>query len=341
MNRSYLQYISYYLPDQILTNEDLSAAFPEWSPEKILKKTGVKTRHVADSYETAVDMAEIVANRLFNDFSVERSEIDFVLLCTQSPDYYLPTSACILQDRLHLEETCGAFDFNLGCSGFVYGLGIAKGLVESGQAKNVLLLTSETYTKYLHKEDKSCRSIFGDGSAATLISSQRREDGLNAQIGNPTYRTIGSHFHSLIVENGGSRHGTRGNADVIRDVDNSFIKSPDYLFMDGREIFEFSAHAVPEVMRENLKSNNLSIEDIDLFVLHQANAYMLNYVKMRTKIPADKFVVDLAEQGNTVSSTIPIALARRHKNEPLSPGSRILLCGFGVGLSVGSVVLQM
>lgn len=341
MNKSYLQYISYYLPEQTLTNEDLSQIFPEWSAEKILKKTGVQTRHVTALQETAVDMAEKAANCLFEEYSLDRSGIDFLLLCTQSPDYYLPTSACILQDRLDLKETCGAFDYNLGCSGFVYGLGVAKGLIESGQAENVLLLTSETYTKYLHPEDKSCRTIFGDGAAATLVSSKRCDDGLNAQICNLTYRTIGSHFQSLIVENGCSRHSVKGKGEDSRGVDNNYIKSPDYLFMDGRDIFEFSARAVPDVMKENLSKNNLSIDDISLFVLHQANAYMLNYVKMRTKIPTEKFVVDLAEQGNTVSSTIPIAFVRRIKNEPLPNGSNILMCGFGVGLSVGSVVLKI
>lgn len=341
MSKSFLQHISYYLPETILSNEDLSREFPEWPPEKIFKKTGVQTRHIADPRETAVDLAEKAADRLFEESGFDRGDVDYLVFCTQSPDYYLPTSACILQDRLHLKENCGAFDYNLGCSGFVYGLGIAKGLIESGQADNVLLLTAETYSKYLHPEDKSCRTIFGDGAAATLITSRQVAGGLNARIGHPTYRTIGSHFRSLIVENGGSRHKEKGQAEVSRDPENGFVKSPDYLFMDGREIFEFSAHAVPEVMGENLERNGLTMEDVDLFVLHQANSYMLNYVKMRTRIPADRFVIDLADQGNTVSSTIPIALKRRLHDQPLATGSRILLCGFGVGLSVGAIVLEM
>lgn len=341
MRNSYLQFISYYLPEKTLSNEDLNRVFPEWSTEKILKKTGVGLRHIAASDETAVDMAEKAANGLLDGIGFDRSVIDFIILCTQSPDYFLPTSACILQDRLRLKDSCGAFDYNLGCSGYVYGLGIAKGLIESGQAENVLLLTSESYTKYLHPEDKSCRTIFGDGASASLITSNKAVGGLNARIGNLSYRTIGSHFRSLIVENGCSRQCVRGHAEDVRDADNNFVKNPDYLFMDGREIFEFSAHAVPEVMNENLQKNNLSSDDVDLFVLHQANAYMLNYVRMRTKIPSGKFVVDLANQGNTVSSTIPIALKNHIQDSPLPEGSKMMLCGFGVGLSVGAVILEM
>lgn len=341
MAKSYLQFISYYLPQKTLSNDDLSLEFPEWSPEKIEKKTGVQVRHIAAEKETAVDMAECAANTLFNECGVDRGIIDYVILCTQSPDYYLPTSACILHDRLRLKESCGAFDYNLGCSGYIYGLGIAKGLIESAQAENVLLLTAETYSKYLHPEDKSCRTIFGDGAAASLISSQKFEGGLNAVINKMSYRTIGSHFKSLIVETGCARQGIKGAAVSERDSEGNYVKNPDYLYMDGKDIFDFSAHAVPEVLNENLEANSISKDDVDLFVFHQANAYMLNFVKIRTKIPADKLVIDLKELGNTVSSTIPIALVRRIKRFPLHVGDRVQLCGFGVGLSVGATILSI
>lgn len=341
MNNAFVQFISYYLPEKTLTNEDLSREFPEWTPEKILKKTGINTRHISADKETAVDMAEKAANKLFEKTEFNRGEIDFVVFCTQSPDYFLPTSACILQDRLQLKESCGAFDFNLGCSGYVYGLGVAKGLIVSGQAKNVLLLTSETYTKYLHPEDKSCRTIFGDGAAATIVSSQRFDRGINAAIGNFTFKTIGSHYQSLVVETGCSRNSTKGKAIDIRDSEGVYLRNPDYLFMDGKDIFDFSAHAVPETVDENLQINGYSKEDIDLFVFHQANAYMLNFVKMRSKIPTEKIIIDLAEVGNTVSSTIPIALCREIERKPLSKEEKLLLCGFGVGLSVGAVVLKI
>ncbi len=339
MDKAYLQYISYYLPEDVLTNERLSESFPEWTPEKIMKKTGVKMRHIAGASETAVDMAEKAANKLFDDHLVKREDIDYVILCTQSPDYLLPTSACILQERLQLKETCGAFDYNLGCSGYIYGLGIAKGLIVSGQAKNVLLLTSETYTKYLHPEDKSCRTIFSDGAAATLVSSSRKESGFNASIGDFTFRTIGSHYNSLIVETGGSRNPIRGEAYDIRDEEGNFKRNSDSLYMDGKDIFDFSAFAVPEVINDNLVRNNCLKDDIDYFVFHQANAYMLNFVKLRAKLPAEKMIIDLEEVGNTVSSTIPIAISRKIKRDDMKEGQKLLLCGFGVGLSVGATIL--
>ena len=340
MDKAFLQHIAYYLPEDTLTNDELSSLFPEWSPEKILKKTGVETRHISAANETAVDMAEKAARKLFEESGVSKDSVDFVILCTQSPDYYLPTSACIIQDRLGINEKSGAFDFNLGCSGYVYGLGIAKGLIESGQAKCILLLTSETYTKYLHPDDKSCRTIFGDGAAASIISSGKQEGGFNARIDKITYRTIGSHFQSLIVENGCSRNPKKGETSDIKDEEGAYVRNADNLFMDGRDIFDFSAHAVPEVIDENIKVNCLEKEDIDLFVFHQANAYMLNFVKMRAKLPSDKVVVDLKNLGNTVSSTIPIALCRRNIENPIERGAKVMLCGFGVGLSVGAVTMS-
>ena len=341
MDKVYLQFISFYLPEQVLTNEDLTKIFPEWTSEKIKKKTGIEKRHVAATNETALDLAEKAANKLFEENSISRESVDYIILCTQSPDYYLPTSACILQERLKLDEHCGAFDYNLGYSGYVYGLGIAKGLIMSGQANNVLLVTAETYSKYLHPEDKSCRTIFGDGAAASIVSSQKYDSGLIAEICNFTYRTIGNHFQSLIVENGCSRSPFNPNCPDVRDGEGGFIRNSNHLFMDGKDIFDFSAHAVPEVIEENLHNNNLKKEEIDLFVFHQANAYMLNFMKMRTKLSTEKVVIDLEEFGNTVSSTIPIALSRRMKIYPLETGNKVMLCGFGVGLSVGATVLKI
>ena len=146
---AYIKGISYYLPEKVVTNEELIKEFPEWSVDKVAKKVGVYSRHIAGKNETAGDMAEKAALRLFDEYKISPSEIDFVLLCTQSPDYFLPSTACILQNRLGIPTTAGAFDYNLGCSGCVYGMAMAKGLIAGGIAKNVLLLTAETYNKYL------------------------------------------------------------------------------------------------------------------------------------------------------------------------------------------------
>lgn len=168
---AYIKAISYYLPETVLTNEALVREFPEWSVDKVAQKVGVHSRHLAGEHETAGDMAERAARRLFDEYTIDPKEVDFLLLCTQSPDYFFPSTACILQNRLGLRTDVGAFDYNLGCSGCVYGLAVAKGLIAGGIARNVLLLTAETYNKYLHPSDKSNRSIFGDGAAACLIST--------------------------------------------------------------------------------------------------------------------------------------------------------------------------
>ena len=214
---AYLQVISYYHPERCLTNDELTLLHPEWSADKIASKTGINKRYLSAENETALDMAERVANRLFDEYTIDKSVIDFIILCTQSPDYFLPTSACILQYRLGLQDQCGAFDYNMGCSGFVYGLGLAKGLIASNQAKHILLITSETYTKYLHPEDKSCQTIFGDAAAASFISAEKCAWGLNAEILTPIYKTIGAQYQDLIVKNGAARNPKNDNEIILNE----------------------------------------------------------------------------------------------------------------------------
>ena len=198
---AFLRAISYVLPEETLTNEALAAEFPEWDVDKVYNKVGVRTRHLAGPAETAGDLAEKAARKLFDEYGVRPSDIDFVLLCTQSPDHFLPSTACILQDRLGIPTSAGAFDYNLGCSGCIYGLAMAKGLIAAGLASNVLLLTAETYTKYLHPQDKSNKTIFGDGAAACLVS---KEEGF-ARIGDFVLGTDGSGAANLMVRSGAAR----------------------------------------------------------------------------------------------------------------------------------------
>jgi 3-oxoacyl-[acyl-carrier-protein] synthase III len=325
--------ISYYLPENILDNETLSNEHPGWTVDKISSKTGIYKRHIAKKNETASDLAFQAAELLFKDNNIDRNIIDFILFCTQSPDFFLPTSACVLQERLKIPVSCGALDFNLGCSGFVYGLGLAKGLVSSGQAKNVLLLTAETYSKYIHPLDKSNKTIFGDAAAATLITSVES----NLGIGNFEYSTNGEGAEFLIVKNGAHRNKQQAAVDIF-DGD-TFVTNDDYLYMNGKEIFSFTAFNVPELIKKALIKNNLTAEEIDLFVMHQANEFMLQTIRKRAFIPPEKFYIHLADCGNTVSSTIPIALYHAHKEGKIEKGSKILIAGFGVGLSCASTVL--
>ena len=329
---AFIKAISYYLPEQIVTNEELIKDFPEWTVEKVAGKVGVSERHISAENETAGDMAIKAAEKLFEEHNVERNTIDFLLLCTQSSDFFLPSTACIIQDKLGLPTSCGAFDFNLGCSGYEYGLAVAKGLVCGGVAKNILLLTAETYNKYLHPHDKGNRTIFGDGSSATLVSTEGF-----AEIGEFVLGTDGRGAEGLIVKTGASRIKSPLN-DVSYD-ENGNPHSSDHLFMDGKAIFDFTVQAVPPMITEVLAKNGLTKDDVDLFVFHQANKYMINFLRKLIAIDKEKFYVYLEKVGNTVSSTIPIALCEAQKENRLH--GNVLLAGFGVGFSWGGCIITI
>lgn len=302
--------INYYLPEKKLDNVELSILYPEWSADRILAKTGISNRFVCDNSETALDLAERAVKRLFDGNDV-KNNIDYLLLCTQSPEYRLPSTACILHERLGLSKDVGALAFDHGCSGFIYGLAIAKGLIVGRMARNVLLVTSETYTKYISLEDKSTRTIFGDGAAATLVNGE-----VASKIGLFSFGTDGSGAEKLIVRDG-------------------------KLFMDGPEIFNFTLDIVPKTIDDVLEKNNLTRDDIDLYVFHQANKFMLDTIRKVNGLPRDKFYVNLESTGNTVSSTIPIALKQLDDVGKLQPGMKVMLMGFGVGLSWGATVITI
>lgn len=333
MIESFIKASSYYLPERVVTNADLVAVFPEWTVEKVASKIGISERHIAAEDETAADMAVRAAENLFMEHpEITRESIDFVLLCTQSPDYFLPTSACLVQKRLGLQTSCGALDFNLGCSGYIYGLSLAKGLIAGGIAKNVLLLTAETYTKHLHPKDKGNRTIFGDAASATIISTEGF-----AKIGNFSLGTDGRGAENLIIHSGGTRTPCKQN-DLHFDEGGNPISS-DYLYMNGSEIFNFTLEAVPPLVDDTLLKNNIQKDDINLFVFHQANKYMMNFLRKKIKIEEERFYYCLENVGNTVSSTIPIALCEARKTDKLQ--GNILLAGFGVGYSWGGTVLKI
>ena len=330
---AYIKAISYYLPERIVTKEELLKEFPEWSVDKVAAKVGVNSRHVAAESETATDLAEKAARKLFQENDISPNEIDFILLCTQSPDYFLPSSACILQDRLGVPTSAGAFDYNLGCSGCIYGLAVAKGLIAGGIARNVLVLTAETYNKYLHPSDKSNRSIFGDGAAACLVST----DGF-AEIGEFSLGTDGKGANNLIVKTGGARQKTPTGASVTDEEGHTWFD--DYLYMNGGAIFNFTLDAVPAMMAEILSKNNMQKEDVDYYVFHQANKFMLNTIRKVCVLPKDKFYVNLEETGKTVSSTVMIGLKNCMDNGTITSGMKVMCAGFGVGLSWGGLMLR-
>jgi 3-oxoacyl-[acyl-carrier-protein] synthase-3 len=333
--------IEYYLPDETLTNEYLAEIYPEWSIEKIENKTGVRRRHIAKDGECASDLGIKAAEKLFLSTGFSKDSIDFLLFCTQSPDYRLPSSACLIQDRLGLGQHAGALDINLGCSGYIYGLSLAKGLIESGQARNILFITAETYSKYIHPDDRSVRTIFGDAAAATIIvRTDETLDESEQFIGPFVFGTDGSGGGNLIVPVGGSRFPT---LDTYRNRNQS-LKASDIpetnLYMNGSEIFNFTLRVVPECFRQLLKKSGKDVSEIDRFVFHQANRFMLDHLRRKLKIPKEKYFADISNCGNTVSCTIPIALKQAQVDRWLEPGHLVMLIGFGVGLSWSAALIQ-
>ena len=197
----FIQAVAHQTGRYAITNADIVKDFPDWSEKKISVKIGIDKRFVAGE-ETASDLAYQAALKLFSDSHINKASVDALILCTQSPDYFLPTTACILQDRLGLRTDIMAFDYNLGCSGYIYGLGIAKSLIMGGMAKTVLLLTAETYNRYIEQSDRGNRSLFSDAATATLISAGKGV----FKIGSPVYGTDGSGRDFLIVKGGCSRY---------------------------------------------------------------------------------------------------------------------------------------
>lgn len=325
--------IDYVLPEWEVTNDDLQRVFPDYDFGKFEEKVGIKKRYWVKSNETALDLAVDACEKLFR--RIDKSIVDYIIYCTQSPEYLLPTSACLLQDRLELRKNIGAFDYNLGCSGYVYGVSLAKALIESNQCENVLLVTSETYSKYLHEKDKSNKAIFGDGATATLVSKSDKP-----HIGFFLFGTDGAGAEKLIIRNGAGRSPYDPSAPLKSYGSDNFY-SDNHLYMNGPEIFNFTSANIPGFVNELMIKNETKKENIDHFVFHQANSYMLEFLRKRIKIDKAKFFNDLEDGGNTVSNTIPIALKQLAVNTLNDGLNKVAIVGFGVGLSWAGGLIEI
>lgn len=327
---AYIKALTYYLPEEIVTNEQLESELG--SIESVAKTAGVESRRIANNNETASDLAVKAAEKLFREYKIHPKDIDFLLYCTQSPDYFSPSTSCIIQNKLSIPTTAGAFGFDLGCSGYVYGLAIANSFIESGLAKNVLLLTGDTISKYLHPLDKN-RLLFGDAASATLIS----KDGI-AKIGQFDLGTDGKGFDHIIIRNGCNRHRALTGASYVDDNGNKHFE--DYFDMNGEAVFNFTVERTPKLIDECLKKNDDCLENVDYFVFHQANKFMLNTLRKLNKIQKNKFFIDLSDTGNTTSSTVPIGLVKSINSGNIKQGMKVMVAGFGVGLSWAGTILQ-
>jgi len=345
MERSVAEILSIacYLPDRMMDNAELAEQFPHWTAAKMVRKLGIESRPIAAEGETATDMAVFAAEKLFDNGSCDHEEIDFVLFCTQSPDYFLPTSACIIHERLGLPKACGALDFNLGCSGYVYGLSLAKGLIETGAAKKVLLLTSETYSKYINANDRTSRPLFGDGASATLVVAKPMvKDPIDGEpIGPFVFGTDGSGADLLIVPAGGHRLPASEATALAQPDGQGSVRSLNQLKMHGPGIFSFAVDRVPPMVDELLRKSGKVREEIGCYIFHQANKYMLDRLQELCSLQGTNFFNDVMHRGNTVSSSIPIAMVDAWHSGVLKPNEWVMLVGFGVGLSWGATLVKI
>lgn len=316
-----LTHVKSFLPSRRETILDLVAEGAPWRPERVLLKTGVRERAISGHKESSFDLALQACKRLRDAVPNADFDPDFILFVTQTPAYFLPTTACLLQNALELPQSIGALDLNQGCSGFIYGLAVASALVESGGARCVLLVTADTYSKLLDPNDFGTRSVFGDGATASLVKAS----GVGHEVKSASFGTDGGGAEKLIVPLGAGA--------------NDFSGLP-RLFMDGAGIANFGVNVVPEVVSRTLENNGIVASDVDYYVFHQASKFMLDSLQSKLKLSDGQVPRFFSEIGNTVSSTIPIVIEHLMQKEKDFNKKNLLLIGFGVGLSWGGLVLM-
>ncbi|GAB3676882.1 3-oxoacyl-ACP synthase III family protein [Salinisphaera aquimarina] len=331
--------IEYMLPARTESIDEIAARFPNWPLEKIAEKTGIRARHVAGDDECASDFGVIAAQQLLERTGTHVADIDYLIFCTQTPDYLAPTTACLVQERLGLPTHVGALDINLGCSGYIYALGVAKALIETGQAKKLLLITADTYSKFVNPGDKSVRALFGDAAAATLMSDGPA-DAANA-IGPFIYGTDGSGAQDLIVPNSGMRNRAAHTQSEEYTDRHGNTRSDHNIYMNGRGVIEFTLREVPRAVAQLCEKAGVTLDEIDAVIPHQASATVLEGIRKKLDLPRERFVVCMEDIGNTVSCSVPIAMKRALISGQIKPGGLLLLVGFGVGLSWGATLVRL
>ena len=320
--------IATYFPKNRVGNEELIKRFG-LSTEFLTEKVGVETRAIADREETTSDMCFAAARLLLDkNPALDPFAVDLLVVCTQNPDYRLPHTSALLQDRLNLPNSVAAFDVNLGCSGYVYCLAVCKSLIESLGFKNVVLLTADPYSKILDPEDSSSAAVFGDAATATWLSDRAENT-----IGLFTFGTDGSRAADLMIRGGGIKFPFfgPGNNRPKEGVEDPFLR------MNGRRLFRFIKKTVPNDVKKCLKKNGTRIEEIDYFIFHQASKYAVDSLREDLGLEESRVVCDMLHSGNTISSSIPWVL--QTVLEKGGSGKKILLSGFGVGLSWGSCLI--
>jgi 3-oxoacyl-[acyl-carrier-protein] synthase-3 len=323
-------------PEAFVTNQDLREQNADWNLDLVQKRSGVYGRYVAAADETALDLSCRACRDLFERSSDLPETIDALIFCTQSADYIMPPNACVLHKSLGLSERVMAFDVNLACSGFVYLLALAQSLVVSGMVENLLLVTADTYSKYIHRGDRSARVLFGDAAAATWVAADDTGRGIRDVL----CGTAGQYFDKFIIPAGGCRIPKSSATSLARTDDSGNTRSDENIHMAGRDILAFVNSRIPKNVRELLNRNALEMGDVDQFFFHQASSMILDSLTRLLRLKDDQVFRNLKNIGNTVSASLPIAIKEALDTGAISRNDTLVLCGFGVGLSWGSVLLD-
>ena len=326
--------IEYYLPDTIITNDDLQKENPDWNLDKVAEKSGVYQRHIAGENETAFDLSVKACDKLFQ--TNDKSKIDGIIYCTQSPDFIMPPNSFLLHKYLDLKEGVFAFDFNHACTGYIYCLAMANAFVRAGMAKQILLVTADTYSKYINRKDRSTRVLFGDAAAVTIAKESNEKKGIiDIELG-----TSGSGYNKFWIPAGGLRLPKSESTSVVKEDDRGNKRTQNDIEMDGFGVWSFINTVAPKQINKLLNQNKIEKTDVDQFIFHQASQMTLESIMKILKLDEEKVFINICNIGNTVSASIPIALKDAVDQEKIDIGSTLILSGFGVGLSYGAILME-
>lgn len=335
VNNISLKGIAAAVPSNIYSNINYNHISVE-ERELFIKTTGIKERRVATSGMSTSDLCYEPAKQLLEKLNWNTEDVDIVIMVTQSPDYFIPGSAIILQHKLGLKKSCLAFDINLGCSGYVYGLYVLGNLLSSGQLKKGLLLAGDKSTVSTAFTDKSAYPLFGDAGSATALEYDR-----NAETMYFNLASDGSGKDAITIEHGGSRHGIKKDTFDLIDIEPGIAREKRHLKLDGIEIFNFALREVSANVNELYANSNQSMNDTDLYIFHQANKLINESVRKKLKVTdVSKVLYSLEKYGNTSSASIPLTMVTEAGNQLSSKNNNLCLSGFGVGFSWGSALIK-
>ena len=328
--------LAYRVPEGTLTHQELQHRYGAEVADKIAASSGICERRVVTADQCASDLAVAAAEDLFAATGIDRDSIDLLVYATQTPDYLLPTTACLIQRRLGLRTSVAAFYVNLGCSQYVYSLAIAHSMLVSGLAKRALVMTGDTVSRIIHPEDRAVVPLFGDAGTATVLEANDSHDGFQDFV----LGTDGAGADALIWPTSGLREPRTAESAVAVADPSGAVRRRDDMFMEGAKVFLFTLKTVPELVRNLVQRNGIEVTDIDLFIFHQASELIVNSAAKRLGIPLEKLHFKLHDVGNSGGSTVAIALTDAWQAGKVKPGMRIVLVAFGVGLSWGASLLQ-